>query len=233
MPSEWTVDTAMAHLQRQLDDLRVALDARYATQIKTVETAFLAQQTAMQTAFQAADKAVVTALQAAEKAVDVKQTASDREFHEHLEQVRHENQLAFINSDKAIAAALTSQKEAVAKAEASVDKRLEGMNEFRKQLGDQAATFISRKEDDARQAEAHARIGSLTERIALDASRFADRIAEVENRLTSRLDLMAGQQDGGAAAAAARRAQTSQMIAIVSVVLVAVSVAVAIILGFN
>lgn len=56
--SGWTVDTLRAHFQRQFDDMQRMLDERYATQVKAVDAAFLAQQTAMQTALSAAEKAV-------------------------------------------------------------------------------------------------------------------------------------------------------------------------------
>lgn len=55
-------------------------------------------------------------------------------------------QSALIAQQEARMAALASAKEAVAKAEAASEKRFEGVNEFRAQLSDQAATFISRVE---------------------------------------------------------------------------------------
>lgn len=57
-PSAWTTDTLYAHIQRQLDDLRIMLDERYATQVKAVDAAFAAQQQAMTTALAAAERAV-------------------------------------------------------------------------------------------------------------------------------------------------------------------------------
>jgi len=63
----------------------------------------------------------------------------------------------FEDQDKAVAAALAAQKEAVlaalnaadravSKAELAAERRFEGVNEFRGQLSDQAATFMSRAE---------------------------------------------------------------------------------------
>ncbi len=46
--------------------------------------------------------------------------------------------------------ALAAAKEAVTKAEDASNKRFEGVNEFRKQLGDQALTFMSKDEGNAR-----------------------------------------------------------------------------------
>lgn len=113
----------------------------------------------------AADKAVDKALASAEKAVDQRASTLDREFHEHLEQVRHENALAFVNSDKAVQAALMSQKEAVTKAEAASEKRFEAVNEFRAQLNDQARTFVARPEHDAEMKHLGGLLSTLTDRV--------------------------------------------------------------------
>lgn len=67
--SEWTVDTLRQHLQKQLDDQRVLLDERYATQTKALDAAF-----------KAAEQAVQTALASAEKAVTKAETAAERRF---------------------------------------------------------------------------------------------------------------------------------------------------------
>lgn len=47
---------------------------------------------------------------------------------------------------EAVAAALTAADRAVSKAELAAERRFEGVNEFRGQLSDQAATFMSRAE---------------------------------------------------------------------------------------
>lgn len=52
-------------------------------------------------------------------------------------------------ANKAVDAALQAAEKAVTKAEAASEKRFEGVNEFRKQLNDQAATFLPRSEYDA------------------------------------------------------------------------------------
>jgi len=53
---------------------------------------------------------------------------------------------AFAAQKEAIAAALAAQEKAVTKAELAAERRFEGVNEFRGQLSDQAATFMSRAE---------------------------------------------------------------------------------------
>jgi hypothetical protein len=93
--SGWTIDTLKESVQREILDLRVLLDERYATQTKALDAAFVA-----------AEKGVVTALASAEKAVT--------------------------------------------KAELAAERRFEAVNEFRAQLSDQNATFITRVEFDAK-----------------------------------------------------------------------------------
>lgn len=220
--SVWTLVTLEIHFQRQLNDLTTMLNERYSSQTKALDAAFLAQQTAV-------DKA----LNAAEKAVDQRASTLDREFHEHLAQVVRENELSLKNAAAAAAAALLSQKEAVTKAEVASEKRFESVNEFRAQLADQAGTFVSRLEAEARRAEADGRHTSLVEKLDTETSRNAERISEVETRLTSRMDLNQGSELGARSAAETRRASTAQIIAMLAVVLTTVSIAVAIILGFN
>ncbi len=68
------------HFQRQLADLRILLDERYATQTKALDAAFVAQQTAMRTALESAEKAVNVAMIAAEKAVTKAEAAAEKRF---------------------------------------------------------------------------------------------------------------------------------------------------------
>jgi hypothetical protein len=67
-------------------------------------------------------------------------------------------QQRFDAQTSALDAALAAQKEAVMTANTAAEKRFESMNEFRKQLGDQAATFMPR-------AEAEQRNSALAEKI--------------------------------------------------------------------
>jgi hypothetical protein len=65
---------------------------------------------------------------------------------------------AFLAQKEAVNAALAAAERAVGKAEMATEKRLEGMNEFRNTLSDQAALLMPRK-------EAEERIASLVERV--------------------------------------------------------------------
>ncbi len=74
-----------------------------------------------------------------EHAVEIALAAVNTEFHEHLIQYRREVDQAFEASDKAIT-----------KAEMATDKRFESINEFRGQLRDQQADFLTRPYYEAR-----------------------------------------------------------------------------------
>jgi hypothetical protein len=53
---------------------------------------------------------------------------------------------ALVSQEKAIQAALAASEKAVSKAETATEKRFESVNEFRGQLADQTAGFLSRVE---------------------------------------------------------------------------------------
>lgn len=57
---------------------------------------------------------------------------------------------AFKAAEAAVGTALNSAEKAVAKAETAAEKRFESVNEFRAQLSDQNASFITRVEYDAK-----------------------------------------------------------------------------------
>jgi hypothetical protein len=128
---------------------------------------------------------------------------------EHLSQ-RLTDQAASLNrrmddADKAISAALVSAEKAVVKAEAAAEKRFEGVNEFRRALADQTATFLPRAEYDASAS-------ALDGRIAANA----ERLAALELRLTSRLDLGEGSDRGAAGSRTEQRLNLSTVIAAVA-----------------
>jgi hypothetical protein len=114
-------------------------------------------------------------------------------------------QTAFTAADRAVQAALDAAKEAVIKAETATEKRFEGVNEFRQQLADQAATFMPRTEGAVLFERYSADIGELKDRVSKIESRTA---AIAEERTTQRLD-------------------TGQLIAIIVAVVVVLSAAAA------
>lgn len=57
---------------------------------------------------------------------------------------------AFVAAEKGVVTALASAEKATAKAETAAERRFEAVNEFRAQLSDQNATFITRVEFNAK-----------------------------------------------------------------------------------
>ncbi len=66
-----------------------------------------------------------------------------------------------------------SVERAVSKAEAATEKRFEGVNEFRAQLSDQAARFITRDELQALESK----LVGLIERTRMDVESLAKRLS--------------------------------------------------------
>ena len=105
-------------------------------------------------------------------------------------------QTALAAAERAVATALLSAEKAVAKAETAADKRFEAVNEFRSQLTDQAATFLSR-------TEGLTRVDAITQALAEHVTRanaemkaLEDRMLERANHNAQRLDLMQGKSTG-------------------------------------
>lgn len=182
----WTIETLKAYLEERDSAIQRLADERFHAQEKAVEQALAST-----------DRALSVAWKAAQDALEQRASTLDREFHEHLEQVRHENALAFLNSDKAVEAALASQKEAVNKAETAAERRFESVNEFRQQLGDQAGTFYTR----------------------VEAAVVNDRNAERINDLRDRLNLAEGSKTGSTATMASIVGSLTVIVIIVNVVI--------------
>lgn len=83
---------------------------------------------------------------------------------------------ALVAADKLVQQALASAEKAVTKAETASEKRLEGVNEFRAQLTDQAATFIRREEVDIR-------VNAVGDKQAAAEQRTIERLSAIEKRL--------------------------------------------------
>ena len=106
-------------------------------------------------------------------------------------------------AEKAVQTALLSAKEAVVKAEVAADKRFESTNELRGQLNDMVAQLMNRNEADAK------------------FQAMSDRVTKLE----SRSDTNRGRDQGAAEQVVTRRLETSQLVAIVGVVVAIISVA--------
>jgi hypothetical protein len=118
---------------------------------------------------------------------------------------------------ESVQAALDATREAIRKADAATEKRFDAVNEFRKALSDQTATFLPRTEYDTAHDSLAARVGVVN-----------DRIAAIELRLTSRLDVAAGQDTGESTARAGQRLSQSAILSLVVAIIIATGVVVSI-----
>jgi hypothetical protein len=123
----------------------------------------------------------------------------------------------FAAAQSAVEAALASAEKAVSKAEAAAEKRFEAVNEFRSALTDQTRLFLPRTEYDSNHKALEDRIGVNTERMAA-----------LELRLTSRLDRGEGIETGAHVQRTDQRLNTNVTIAVVSTLLLFISIAVTI-----
>ena len=203
----WTVDTLKEYEDIQLSDMKDMLQERFVMQTKAVDSAFDAQQTAMTTAKTEQSTAMVTAFQAQKEAVNTAMAASE----------------------KAVNAAMAASEKAVAKAETAADKRFESVNEFRQQLGDQAASFATKEELDIRLKGLGDKFDSESQHLREAGSGRDQNISNLELRLTRRLDLSQGQEKGTDESRGNRRQDTSLFVSIGSLILAIVAVVVTII----
>lgn len=163
--SAWTVDSLRQHLEEiitEKDNLRAETSRRYEQRFEAQERAFQASLDAQQkgidltvaaltdhydTVLTERDRRYQERYEASERAVVIALAKVDKEFHEHLRQVREETSTAMHSSDKAIA-----------KAEVANEKRFESVNEFRAQQSDLITTF-------ARKSEVDSQIAGIIEKI--------------------------------------------------------------------
>lgn len=123
--------------------------------------------------------------------------ANDLRYAQRFEAQAEALTAAFNAAEKAVKAALEAAERAVEKAEIATEKRLEGMNEFRQTLTDQASTFMPRN-------EAHAEIRAMNEKIAA-----IERIQSIQ----------AGRGAGGAAVWAAIAVGAGIVVALITLAL--------------
>ena len=115
---------------------------------------------------------------------------------------------------------MNDQNRAIDKAQTEMNRRLEGMNEFRDAMRDQAGQMMTK---DAFTVS----VGAEKDRADIVHRTLADRIDKIEDTLTA--------QAGAVTALAGRQASvrmtTGQVLAVIGVVIAAVSVAVSVILA--
>lgn len=101
---------------------------------------------------------------------------ADRRYEQRFSDSKEAVNTALIAQEKAVAAALAAAEKAVQKAEVAAEKRFDSVNEFRAQLADQATSFISRTEADAR-------INSVADRSELQISQLQALVGSMGSRL--------------------------------------------------
>lgn len=94
---------------------------------------------------------------------------SDVTLREHVEALMVAERLRvderFAAQDKGVSAALAAADRAVTKAEVAVEKRFDGVNEFRQALNDQTKTFIPRVEAEKQTANLTEKIEEINKRV--------------------------------------------------------------------
>jgi phosphopantetheinyl transferase (holo-ACP synthase) len=97
----------------------------------------------------------------------------DKRVDQRFEQNDKALQAALLAAKEAVAAALTAAKEAVDKAETAASKRFDSTNEFRGQLADQAAHFMSREVADTQFRELRSLVQALQDRVNITEGKSA------------------------------------------------------------
>jgi hypothetical protein len=192
--SGWTTDTLREHLVQKLTDQREALRQEIDAERHAVRQ-------------QIADLRDSGRLMTTDLRESVRSQAED---HRRMLDERYATQTkaldaAFKAAEQAVAVALANAEKATGKAEMAAERRFESVNEFRKALTDQTATFIPRAEYDT----AHA---ALSDRVSANA----ERVAALELRITSRLDRGEGADVGAAGQRTDQRLNMSQVIAAIA-----------------
>ncbi len=220
--SGWTVDT-----------LHIYFDRLAELQATALETALQAEHRRQEQLRHAVD----LALAAEDKRITERLYNIEREFHEHILSATVENK-----------AALEAAEKAINKAEQATERRFQSVNEFRQTLTDQAASFMPRAESEQRSNATTERLRELELRqqnfptrdelavtlTATDAqvanaanaatekhNALTERIAQLELRLTSRLDITAGvKQDSDVRRGTATQWQLATASAVISILVV-------------
>lgn len=140
------------------------------------------------------------------------QMQMDRRFTDSDKKIDHIEELNQNQVDRRF----SDLKEQIALAREAMEKRLDGMNEFRDQLRDQAARFISR--DELNVISSHNDEGQA-------------RNAEAIQRVASRMDLMQGNDSGSSNYRTERRLDMGQVIQIAVMLIMVASVIVVFVHG--
>lgn len=229
--SGWTTDTLHIHMQRQFDAMETLIEARSSAIERQIQKQINDIQAQLERRFEREARAV-----------DIAFNIHREHTKEALVSSEAALQAALIGAEKAVTTALASAEKAVDKAETANEKRFESVNEFRGQLNDQSRLFMIRSEATAivnatndrltsESLRVHERIEDMGSRLGETASRFQTRMSELELRVTSRLDTLAGQNAGSRDAKDQHRLDNGQFLAILGTIIAVISVAASIIIA--
>lgn len=229
--SGWTTDTLHIHMQRQFDAMETLIAARTGAIEKQLQKQIddLQEQIGRRFAQEA-------------RAVDIAFNIHREHTRETLIASEAALQASLLGAEKAVTTALASAEKAVDKAETANEKRFESVNEFRGQLADQSRLFMIRSEANAIVAatndrlsseslRVHERIEDLGARLGDASTRFQTRMSELELRVTSRLDTLAGQTSATKEARDQHRLDGGQLMAIIGTLVAIISIAATIIIA--
>jgi hypothetical protein len=112
---------------------------------------------------------------------------ADARLDQRFDTIQEMTDRQLIGLDKASSSALAAAQAAITKAEQAAERRFEGVNEFRGQLADQAATFLPRSEANARIASALEKIDNIAENRSHDRNLARESLDRLDNRMDERL----------------------------------------------
>jgi hypothetical protein len=185
--SGWTVDTLRDYVKDTLRADQQSVQNRFSALESLLQSRFNDQREMLNERYNTQTKALDAAFVAQQTAM----------------------RTALETADKAVQAALISAEKAVGKAEIASEKRFESVNEFRAQLTDQAATFLSRAEYEGNHKaladKFETQLSNVTGRVDIETKRADAARNDLELRLTSRLDLMQGSHEGAGSHATEQR----------------------------
>lgn len=188
LQGEWTIDALHQFFIRLLAEMDMRYEQRYAAQNEAVRAAMTAADAALERVRVHTTELVAAAEQRAtarSEGLEQALSAAIEDCRNRIVELDKLTEAKFVtyrtlidsSADK-VALALTAADKAVNKAELATEKRFEGVNEFRSQLSDQAATFMPRTEAEARTAQNTEKISDMNTRIA----ELDKRIAEISSR---------------------------------------------------
>lgn len=176
------------NIEQKAVDLDLRYQQRYDAQKEALAAALVAQQTAVEAAFKAQQEAISAALTAVDKAATRIETTTEKKFHlvdqsmatvamlsdkteklaERIEAIDRITDAKFVtyrtlldSEAEKVKLALDANDKALSKADVGVEKRFEGVDLLRRQVNEQANTFVPRQESDQRFTSLGARVDAM------------------------------------------------------------------------